>query len=833
MPRALWGSRREDETLMNTDPSAARNGNPLPLLVPRVICIGLDMFGRQVLTSFHESHLPNLQPACTRLTVALQYNSPAGFAPLSFNAAVDWKQETVSADVGLLAADAVPQDNLVQQLHQSRQKIAAQGVRSDLIQRGYRIGQIPEVYLFVRASEPGHIDALRAVAMTTRAYLRQYDPVRITAFVCLADIENPLASPETRANALRALDQLLMTQIESESQIGGEPILDRGYVVSQETSSSQVSGQGCIPDSDLAYRTAGFLAAHYLNGLRQPMTAHEHRLFGASQDAATTGKQVGLCHLFGYADLRFEVSHILEWCATRHSSIVLNQELLRTEPSRAADNQAPADQDLQLRQGLRAASLPVEAEAQVNYILQGIGVGLELQSQPPSASIVEQLDYWRARRRAYEQLMRDAERRIEGVVKTLAERYRDLVASILDDQITTNMYGLAQAEALLDAIAQWCRKGQSELATTLADQAPSQRQTSDLAAGSAQAIQQSWLRLFAITEAIPDNTTLIGRFGLVALFALILVLSGDTIGLVLAAILVLGAVAWLAYFRWWLPVQLQHAQQAYQQQLAAWQSSQLNRIVRSQLNGLYKTVLAGVLPPGMAAPDGGELRQQVATWRRQLQRAAEQCATKVSVAVEIPSLLRSGEADSWLGENLTISQEDFQAYYEQLTRWQPAEVAGEFLQAVRAKRGGWQTLSTEQIVDQLTKACRRRYDQQSHAQLTGLDLEYHLLDVAGKGEEAITNLLTALVESAAPMARLQRLHGYWERPTLRLLIVHNPEQSIFREPADQLNLQIVGGAHERQVICICTEHLIPSHDLAMTYDWRQVFGPIERQQSHA
>ena len=818
---------------MSIDVHAGRNNHALPSFVPRIISIGLDMFGSQVLTAFREHHLPNVLPGYTRLTIALQYDSTKGFIPFALDPLAERSQADPLAPAGVPGVDNGWLDNLVQQLHQSRQKIAAQGLRSDLLQHGYRVGQITEVYLFLRGAVHEHIDSLRAVAMTIRAYLHQYDPVRVTAFVCLADIENPLAAPEARANVLKMLDQVLTMRFEKGTALDGEPILDRGYIVSQETLSSQFSGQGCIPDSDLAHRTAGFLAALYLDGLRQPMTAHEHHLFGAHHDLPTTSDTIGLCHLFGYADLRFEVSHILDWCATRHAAIVLNKELLSV--TNGSDTPVEmAERHARFLRSIQEAGLPVSTAEQVNYLLKDINVDVARQDTLPVAWGADLLNLWRAHRHAFEQHTLDVARRMEEAGGVMGERYLETFTRMMDEEIASGRSGLARAESLIGIIETWCTTGREELvpAVPAAQRLAPHRTKPALATGSSESLQASWRQLSNAAQAYPSRLEQIGQAGLIALFALVL-FPVVPLGPILAMLAVVCALVWFAYIFLWLPVRLRRAQEQYRQQLHAWHHTRLNDLARRRMVALYDQLGERFAHSSVMLPEGGVMRVEVAAWRERLQRAAEQCAKKVRHITSGPALLRSGETDSRLGSTLALKYEDFQAYYDRLTRWEAAEIADQFLKSVLDQPGGWQNLSVEQVIYQVIHICRRHYEQQQDTTRSGLDLEYHLLDMADAGSNTVANLLAALVEGATPMARLQRMHGYWERPTLRLLIVHNPEESIFRDPARQLNLQIVGGAHERQVICICTEHLVPARDLAMTYDWRQVLGSLERAQSHA
>jgi hypothetical protein len=170
------------------------------------------------------------------------------------------------------------------------------------------------------------------------------------------------------------------------------------------------------------------------------------------------------------------------------------------------------------------------------------------------------------------------------------------------------------------------------------------------------------------------------------------------------------------------------------------------------------------------------------------------------------------------GRELVVSPEELCEYYERLTVWEPQDVADAFLREMQAMRPGWwRTCTAQELAAAFHRVCQRLYEKQISPEMKGL--EYHLLEIRGPGEAQLGNLLDSLIENTLPMARLHRLHTLWELPTQRLLIVHDAQNSAFREPAAERCMHVIGGARPQQVICVQSIHRIPVHDLAITSDW--------------
>jgi hypothetical protein len=153
-----------------------------------------------------------------------------------------------------------------------------------------------------------------------------------------------------------------------------------------------------------------------------------------------------------------------------------------------------------------------------------------------------------------------------------------------------------------------------------------------------------------------------------------------------------------------------------------------------------------------------------------------------------------------------------------------AATAEEFLSGLHSSgRAVWKVLRSEDLSVRLIDICRRRYRQQASRQSYGL--ESYLSEIARTPEAQVALMLDALVQEAAPMARIYRLHASWEMLRQRSLLVCDTTSSIFREQGEQQGLNLIDGASELQVICIWTEHAIPIRDLALGHPWQPPTAP--------
>lgn len=219
-----------------------------------------------------------------------------------------------------------------------------------------------------------------------------------------------------------------------------------------------------------------------------------------------------------------------------------------------------------------------------------------------------------------------------------------------------------------------------------------------------------------------------------------------------------------------------------------------------------------------AKPTSADLEQvggewdAVQSWRGKLTEAVRLCDT-----IQYFQQSAQIEHDSIAIQNreLVVSPEELREYYKRLTVWEPQYVAHSFLREMQALRPGWwRTCTAQGLAAELHQVCRHLYEKQVSPEMKGL--EHYLLEIRGSGEDQLGSLLDSLLENTLPMARLHRLHTLWELPTQRLLIVHDAQNSAFREPAAERSMHVIGGAHPQQVICIQTIHRIPVHDLAIT-----------------
>jgi len=780
-----------------------------------VICLALDSFGEQVLSAFRESHLANLPTVRMRLTTAMHYHARYGFQEFALDRPHTSQGRESQPQPSVIDLDTAL-DQFVQALYQARTKVCSQLIYRELLQEGLQIGTMPEIYVFAQVTGPAHVQFLRMVVARARAYLQQFEPMSLTGLVSLAEYEGPLALSRERDGVLDELNTLLAVRPREQDNAADLAILDRCYVITQET----LRGQSLIPVSDLVHRTAGFLAAHYLDGIRQPMTSQQFMLFGKqAEHGPYIEAGYGLCDLFGYADLRLEVNHILDWCANKQAARLLGEVLLRDDTSKDAVQTTHTELAARLKAVLGVDSLPLSADQMISHVFKEIVEQRERQVEAPAASYDQLLSYWGWYRQRHEQLLQSFRQQVSDMVNRLQQQLEQRLSAVLEDYVTGDVDGSARAEAFLASISAW---GNHEM-NHLREQTPT--------VSSISHVNVLWMRLARILRAFPPTRMLAPRIGLLLLVAFI---SWVTIDGVLGGLLAGGIATfvsiWIIY-RWiWLPWRLRAAQASFQQQLARSYEAELRVTVESDVKDMLERIVDQFAPASSVRPLGSPEYQRINEWRARLRQAAQQClATAQQSQVQL-SGAEDNSSDQTPRDSLRVTSIQVQSYYERLTQWTPDQPALEFLGEIRGDTS-WHALTIDQLAARMVRVCRKRYKQQSDQQMPGL--EYHLLNVARAPDDVIAGLLKALINSATPMARLHRLHGHWPRPQQQLLIVHDPEQSVFRSLAEQVGLQVVGGANEQQIICICTEHLIPVRDLAITFDWQRRPVAAEGQSAHA
>jgi hypothetical protein len=82
----------------------------------------------------------------------------------------------------------------------------------------------------------------------------------------------------------------------------------------------------------------------------------------------------------------------------------------------------------------------------------------------------------------------------------------------------------------------------------------------------------------------------------------------------------------------------------------------------------------------------------------------------------------------------------------------------------------------------------------------------------------LTAILDSLLQGSLPMIRLHRLHTRWELPFQKILVVHDPARTVFRQMALERGMHLVAGTMPQRIVCLQTVHHIPVRDLAIAGD---------------
>jgi hypothetical protein len=790
--------------------------------VPRIIFLALDAFGSRVLRSLDEQ-LKEIPAFKRRLTVFLDYRAERGFQILTTDVNDKSKTRRSGRQKNKKAAESDTLDitELAQRLYHARQEaVCSQAIQMELLRQGLRISPWLEVYVISEVKTLAHLQLLRTVIRAVESYLRRFEPVLMTGIISLVEYEYPVSETNDRDAVLDGLNKLLSreTTRASESQQRG---LERCYVITHEA----MGGRSVIPDGELADRTAGFLAAHYLDSLRRPRTAYQHLLFGR-QESSEPGMidDCGLCDVFGYADLKFELNHVLDWCALEKARHVLSEAFLRIDEPAAEEAE---EAQTWLDRELAAAGLTLSLEVLTERLLESVSRETTFRSEVVhTGSPFQPLVEWREQRREVDASLRRTEEAIKDEAKETQLHLEEMLSGALDRQISSSPQGLTQAEKLLDAIEARCTD-ELELA----------RCTTDTPIGEDAThfgrINRSWLQLSSAATAIPTQSVFWGRAGLMALLAVLGRILGGVEGIGLTLISAVALFAWIIYVWLWLPNRLHRAQTHYQNNLATWRRAHSRTFVQQRLEQMMTDLLARFARPnGRDMSQTGEEWKALQEWRRKLTEAVRLSEEWALPWRALPSAQEGAQPGAEIvatqGQYLVISWDDLRGYYERLTVWQPSEVALVFLEQMRAaKAGWWRTCSAQKLASELRQVCRQLYQDQASQRMTSL--EHHLLEISDSGETQLGILLDTLIQTALPMARFHRLHGRWELPTQRLLIVHDAEHSAFRELALQRSVQIINGARPHQMIYIQTVHHIPVYDLAIASDWQGPAGIGEQE----
>jgi hypothetical protein len=274
---------------------------------------------------------------------------------------------------------------------------------------------------------------------------------------------------------------------------------------------------------------------------------------------------------------------------------------------------------------------------------------------------------------------------------------------------------------------------------------------------------------------------------------------------------------WLLYIQIGLPRRYRLAQQRLFAALDEWRNAEIERRVHQQLEQLFTHLSRRFKRATTLDGASGSEQLHLDEWRRKLLAARELC---LSAEQSSPAIEQATADDD--ERIIRPSLADLQLYYRQLTAWNPHALAATFLMTLSAyAHDQWRCLTPGQIASELRQVCRQRYNEQINQDTSSL--EYYF-QVDGSRELARERRLDALIQTAVPLARLQRLHSHWKQPRQQALIVHDADHSGFRQLAEERALAMVSGGHLRRMICIWTEHQIPIRDLAVftNCDWEEL-----------
>lgn len=775
---------------------------PAPLSeVPRVIFLALDAFGERVLRTLDEEW-PQAVPAFKRkLSVFLRYQAGQGFQMAEINHNGQSGSPKGPPNQSRSDMNGLDQEQLIRALYKVRERVCSLPIQATLRQQGFRISSQLEVYVVAEIKEMANLRFLETVVGAVRGYLQRFEPVRITLVVNLAEYERPLSEANERTAVIDGLNQLLSEHGLIDASLGKERPIERCYIVTHET----MSGQSVIPKGKLATRTANFLAMHYLDSLRQPMTPQQHLFFGRQTASGLdlTGA-LGLCEVFGYASLGFDFNHVLEWCALVEAGRILREVFLAR---RATSNEMENAERL-LERELEAAAITLSVQKLMMEVLNKLTAS---ENNSRQQAITRQPDRLlsdlRQRRQKIEELQRNDEKKMAHEVQQIREKLATVLTRLLDRHITTHPQGLRSAEAILGAIEARCRDEEQQVRHKLQQQADFNDQ-----------LNRRWAKLSKAVRMIPPNSLFGARLVLFILIIALNVLLNHVVTLGLAAVTAIVAIVWIVYVYVWLPRRIDQHQKEFQQDLKQWQESHLRLFAQQQLLEMISNLRQRFAKASTAQVEAGSEWNALQAWREKLTDASRLCQKSLSSSDGARSSQEElqPKADTRQGE-LTITQGDLQKYYERLTTPHfEQNVLESFIQRYREKVDWWRAISPAQLVSRLRQACRQRYEQELSQEIKSL--EHHLLEINSSGDVQIETLLDTLIEEAQPMARFNRFHSRWLLPKQRLLIVHDAEHSSFREPAHERGLQLISGASPQQIICVQTVHHVPVYDLALAND---------------
>jgi hypothetical protein len=726
-----------------------------------MIFLGLDAFSELVLFTLSQSWGSVVPAFKRRLTASLVYRPGDNLWR--------WAME----EAGSAASESA---SLERQLIKARnERVCSQSLRAGLEEEGYRVGERLEVYALTEVRGLEQLDFLQEVLNQVEACLRDFEIPLVTTILNMAAYDQPDQTPADRPKVLAALDRWLAKK---EPHLPG---LERCYVVTREMD----SGQAILSGDELVSRTAGFLAAHYLEGPRQPGTEHQYLLFGVREASRVElGGDQGLCETFGQDSLKFDFDQILDWCAHQETRRTLQERFLAPTET-GSDRQAWFEKALQNADETLSVT---ELSGQViEKVLEEIWPDYRVGG---SDSATVSLDDQRQLRRRVQQILSRPGPSFADYAGARMEELGQALAGILDDQLMKESAELARAKELLAVIGASCRAELNEVRRL--DRSPAEQPD------FIEKVNRSWFYLSQAVMASPSTELFWGRLTLLGLLAGLGLLLGGGAGLGLAGLALLGLVAWNWYARSWLPRQRQQAQQQYGQVLDTWLRAGLVNLVQPEVEKMLADLAARYEEPA------GAEWQAVQHWRMTLVNSVERCRTREAARPAGPQ-----SSPDWI-----ILPHVRQAYYRELATRPPERMAEIFLEQLR--RSGmdrWRDYTGEQVLEQLIPLCRDYYEPKLGSEL--LDLEYHLREIEHLKAAQLDQAFKCLVQNSRPLARTQWRYGRVERPHLKLLIVQDPARSVFSDLAKQEEIELVGGAPPGQILCIQTIHHLPVKDLGL------------------
>jgi hypothetical protein len=767
--------------------------------VPRVVFLALDTFGERVSHAVQTEWQKEVPEFKGRLTVFRRYVPgrgfeplPAGLSPLSGTSRPDLENSDS------LESDPLDPAGLARQLAEARQAVCSQPKQAELLRQGYRISPRLELYVVAEVKRLLDLHLFQKLLSEVILYFRRFEPLFVISVISLAEYEAPDSTSDDRDALLEALDRMLSEGGSSSGGGASKLGIDRCYIVTPET----VGGRSVIPRNELEERTAGFLAVHHLDSLRQSGTTYRHRLFGQQEvDSPKLEKGTGLCDLFGYADMRFDLEHVLSWCAYEQARRVLSQVFL-SAGDLAGEDKDRLDPLLERQAEQISSALSIEKLRKeiLDGVLQQVG-SVEGSLCPERGS----LDSWREIRKTLDQSMRRAEELVREKVQETQQQLEQTFSGAVDGQISASPGGLVAAERLLRRIEGTCLDQWKFLARLSPDANKGADNTYSTLAN------EGWIQLSRAATAMPAPTVFLGRLGLLALLVVVGILLGGWEGVGIVAGAVVAMVMWSVYAYLWLPARLRRAEERYRDALGVLRRLHLEPFILDQLREMMPRLLERFCRGQDRTLDVEKVDNEwenLQRWRGSLVQAVKVCEDRAKQQ-------RSASSSSGTGAyHLGISDDELLKYHARLTAVASLDAAQSFLDQRRAGRADWwRTCPANMLATDLHQTYHELYRKDAPPEMESL--EHHLLEIGSSKESRLEILMDALIQMALPMARFNRLWGYWEPAQQTVLIVHDAEHSAFRRLANNRSVQIISGARPHRMTCIQTMHHIPVYDLAL------------------